>query len=81
MPCSLPWSCDAVVADAVHPDILSKFSDKSSHLYFITSTFSLAVLVYIVFRHRITMNTPYQAMKSALAAMNDILFNEKGLQD
>jgi len=34
---------------------------------------SLAIIVYLVFRHRITMNTPYQAMKSALAAMNDVI--------
>jgi two-component system cell cycle sensor histidine kinase/response regulator CckA len=54
--------------------VFSKLSDKSSHLYFAASTVSLAVLVYIVFRHRLTINTPYQAMKSALAAMNDILF-------
>ncbi|HET6272915.1 MAG TPA: PAS domain S-box protein [Bacteroidota bacterium] len=54
--------------------IFSIVSDNSFELYFISSTGALAVVVYIVFRHRITMNTPYQAMKSALAAMNDILF-------
>ncbi len=41
--------------------------------YFLSSTAALTVVVFIVFRHRITMNTPYQAMKAALAAMNDIL--------
>jgi PAS domain S-box-containing protein len=41
--------------------------------YFLSSTAALTVVVYIVFRHRITMNTPYQAMKAALGAMNDIL--------
>ena len=58
------------------PFTLSMFSIVSEHsfmLYFVSSTAALAVVVYIVFRHRITMNTPYQAMKSALEAMNDIL--------
>jgi two-component system cell cycle sensor histidine kinase/response regulator CckA len=41
--------------------------------YFLSSTAALTVVVYIVFRHRITMNTPYQAMKAALGAMNDVL--------
>jgi two-component system, cell cycle sensor histidine kinase and response regulator CckA len=41
--------------------------------YFLSSTAALTVVVYIVFRHRITMNTPYQAMKAALGAMNDLL--------
>ncbi len=41
--------------------------------YFVSSTLSLAIIVFLVFRHRMTMNTPYQAMKSALAAMNDVI--------
>ncbi|MBI1807519.1 MAG: PAS domain S-box protein [Ignavibacteria bacterium] len=53
--------------------IFSVLSEKSFELYAITSTTALAMVVFFVFRHRITMNTPYQAMKSALAAMNDIL--------
>lgn len=53
--------------------VFSIVSENSFMWYFLTSTAALTVVVYIVFRHRITMNTPYQAMKSALAAMNDIL--------
>ena len=53
--------------------IFSLVSDKSVTIYFTSSMAALAVLVYIVFRHRIVMNTPYQAMKSALEAMNDLL--------
>ncbi len=55
--------------------MFSKISGQSSQFYFIASTISLVVLICIVFRHRSTLNTPYQAMRSALAAMNDILFN------
>ena len=53
--------------------ILTTFFENSSSLFFITSTLGLTVVVYLVFRHRISMNTPYQAMRSALGAMNDIL--------
>lgn len=63
------------------PFTLSLFSimaEDSAVWFFLTSTAALTVLVYIVFRHRITMNTPYQAMKAALAAMNDILFKTNG---
>jgi PAS domain S-box-containing protein len=63
------------------PFTLSLFSimaEDSAVWFFLTSTAALTVLVYIVFRHRITMNTPYQAMKAALAAMNDILFKMNG---
>lgn len=53
--------------------LFSAISNDSIVLYFTTSIAALAVLVYIVFRHRIVMNMPYQAMKTALEAMNDIL--------
>jgi PAS domain S-box-containing protein len=53
--------------------IFSAFSSESIILYTISSTTALAIVVYFIFRHRITMNTPYQAMKSALEAMNDII--------
>jgi len=59
------------------PFTLSLFSfadDNSYMLHFISAISALAAVVFIVFRHRITMNTPYQAMKTALGAMNDILF-------
>jgi PAS domain S-box-containing protein len=46
---------------------------KSIEWYFISSTFALAVAIYLVFRHRIILNTPYQTLKATLAAMNDIL--------
>jgi two-component system, cell cycle sensor histidine kinase and response regulator CckA len=53
--------------------IFSAVSDDSNMMYFVSSMMSLAIIVFLVFRHRITMNTPYQAMKSALTAMNDII--------
>lgn len=54
--------------------VFSLFSDETAVImYYTTSLAALAVLVYVVFRHRIMMNTPYQAMKSALQAMNDVL--------
>jgi|GEM_PF-3044611 PAS domain S-box-containing protein len=53
--------------------IFSVISSDSHLLYFVSSMMSLAIIVFLVFRHRITMNTPYQAMKTALAAMNDII--------
>jgi two-component system cell cycle sensor histidine kinase/response regulator CckA len=53
--------------------IFSAVSDDSNVMYFASSMMSLAIIVFLVFRHRITMNTPYQAMKSALTAMNDII--------
>ena len=48
-------------------------SGTSVTLYFTSSIAALTILVYVVFRHRIVMNMPYQAMKTALEAMNDIL--------
>ena len=53
--------------------IFSLVSDNGHVLYFVSSMMSLAIIVYLVFRHRVTMNTPYHAMKSALAAMNDVI--------
>jgi PAS domain S-box-containing protein len=53
--------------------IFSVFMENNITLYFTTSITALAILVFIVFRHRIVMNMPYQAMKSALEAMNDIV--------
>lgn len=54
--------------------VFSLFSDETGVImYYTTSLAALAVLVYVVFRHRIMMNTPYQTMKSALQAMNDVL--------
>jgi two-component system cell cycle sensor histidine kinase/response regulator CckA len=53
--------------------LFSIISDDSTNLYFMTSIGALGILVFIVFRHRIVMNMPYQAMKTALGAMNDII--------
>jgi PAS domain S-box-containing protein len=41
--------------------------------YFFSSIIALVLSIYLVFRHRIIINTPYDALKSALVAMNDIL--------
>lgn len=46
---------------------------QNVELYFFSSTLALTVAVYLVFRHRIILNTPYQALKAALSGMNDIL--------
>lgn len=53
--------------------LFSVFSGNSVALYFTSSIAALTILVYVVFRHRIVMNMPYQAMKTALEAMNDIV--------
>jgi PAS domain S-box-containing protein len=53
--------------------IFSVVAGDSFVWYFLSSTAALTMVVFIVFRHRITMNTPYQTMKAALAAMHDIL--------
>ncbi len=41
--------------------------------YFYICTSALIVAVYFIFRHKIIVNTIYDALRSALAAMNDIL--------
>lgn len=48
---------------------------KSMDLYiFITSLLALVIALYFIFRHKIIVNTLYDAMKSALNFMSDILF-------
>lgn len=47
--------------------------DENLEWYLFSSTIALAVAIFLTFRHRILMNTPFQALKAALAAMNDIL--------
>ncbi len=42
--------------------------------YFISSTVALLITVYLVFRHKIIVTTPYDALKLAISAMNDVLF-------
>jgi two-component system, cell cycle sensor histidine kinase and response regulator CckA len=42
-------------------------------VYFFTSTIALIIVVYLVFRHKIIVNTPYDALKSVLSAINDLI--------
>jgi two-component system cell cycle sensor histidine kinase/response regulator CckA len=53
--------------------LFSVLFGQSVAWYFFSSTLALAIAVFLVFRHRVITNTPYQALRSALAAMNDIL--------
>jgi PAS domain S-box-containing protein len=41
--------------------------------YFVSSTFALLIAIYVVFRHKIIVNTPYDTLKTALGVMNDVL--------
>jgi PAS domain S-box-containing protein len=41
--------------------------------YFYSSSFALLLSVYLVFRHRIIVNTPYDILKTVLTGMNDLL--------
>lgn len=49
-----------------------KIFGVSTDWYYFSSTFALVVAVYFVFRHKIIINTAYDALKSALAVMNDL---------
>lgn len=40
--------------------------------YYISCTFALIIAVYFIFRHKIIVHTMYDALKSALAVLNDI---------
>ena len=42
--------------------------------YFCSSIVALALAVYLVFRHRIIVQTPYDILRSVLTAMKDLLF-------
>jgi len=53
--------------------VFSVVFQKNVEWYFFSSTLALAIAVFLVFRHRIIMNTPYQALKTALSMMNDLL--------
>jgi len=46
---------------------------ESVEVYFFSSSIALGVVVYFVFRHKVLVDTPYDALKSALTAVNDIL--------
>ena len=54
--------------------IFFAFFPKSMELYIFTSLLSLVIALYFVFRHKIIVNTLYDAMKSALTYMSDVLF-------
>ncbi len=45
--------------------------DMSS--YFLSSMIALVVLVYLVFRYKIIVNTTYDTLKSALGVINDVI--------
>jgi PAS domain S-box-containing protein len=40
--------------------------------YFVSSTFALLAAVYFVFRHKVVVNTVYDAMKTALSVMDEL---------
>ena len=40
--------------------------------YLLSCTFAIVIAVYFVFRHKVIVNTIYDALKSALSVMNDI---------
>lgn len=54
--------------------IFIAFFPKSMELYIFTSLLALVIALYFVFRHKIIVNTLYDAMKSALTFMSDVLF-------
>lgn len=45
----------------------------SVETYFITSTLALTFAIYLVFRYKVAVNTPYEALKTVLKVMNDVL--------
>jgi len=50
----------------------------SVETYFITSTLALTFAIYLVFRYRVMVNTPYEVLKTILKVMKDILFKMDG---
>jgi len=54
--------------------IFNAFFPRNMELYIFTSLLSLVIALYFVFRHKIIVNTLYDAMKSALTFMSDVLF-------
>jgi PAS domain S-box-containing protein len=41
--------------------------------FFYTSIISLVVAIYLIFRHKIIINTPYEILKTSIGIMNDVL--------
>lgn len=54
--------------------IFVAFFPNSTGIYFVSSLLSLVIALYFVFRHKIIVNTIYDAMKSAVTCMSDVLF-------
>lgn len=54
--------------------VFSAFFPGSEVPYIVTSLMSLVIALYFVFRHKIVVNTLYDAMKSVLTFMSDVLF-------
>lgn len=54
--------------------IFFAFFPKGMELYIFSSLLALVIALYFVFRHKIIINTLYDAMKSALTFMSDVLF-------
>jgi PAS domain S-box-containing protein len=44
-----------------------------SDWFFYSSIIALAFAIYLIFRHKIIVNTPYEALKTTLTVMNDVL--------
>ena len=53
--------------------VFFKILHQSVEIYFLSSSFALVLVVYFVFRHRVLVETPYEALKTALTIVNDIL--------
>ena len=54
--------------------IFFAFFPKGIEMYIFTSLLALVIALYFVFRHKIIINTLYDAMKTALTFMSDVLF-------
>lgn len=54
--------------------VFKAFFPKDMDLYIFTSLVALVIALYVVFRHKIIINTVYDAMKTALTFMSDVLF-------
>jgi PAS domain S-box-containing protein len=46
---------------------------QQNEWFFYSSIIALAFAIYLIFRHKIIVNTPYETLKATLTVMNDIL--------
>jgi PAS domain S-box-containing protein len=53
--------------------VFFKILRLNSIWYYFSSTLSVTIAVFFIFRHKIIVNTLYDAMKSTLAVLNDLL--------